>query len=147
MKEKQVGFQIKTVGNLIRRNIEKSKAFKEQKRLGGAHGWAIGYLYDNRHRDVFQRDFESDFSIRRSTVTNMINNMEKNGLIVRESVESDARLKKIVLTEKALKIHSEITAEISSLEAKMQKGINKSEIDIFFKVIGKIRQNLEENDD
>ncbi|MDD6478677.1 MAG: MarR family transcriptional regulator [Oscillospiraceae bacterium] len=147
MKEKQVGFQIKTVGNLIRRNIDKSKTFKEQKRFGGAHGWAIGYLYDNRHRDVFQRDFESDFSIRRSTVTNMLNNMEKNGLIVRESVESDARLKKIVLTEKSLKIHSEITAEINSLEAKMQRGINKSEIDIFFKVIGKIRQNLEENDD
>ena len=147
MKEKQVGFQIKTVSNLIRRNIEKSKAFKEHKRIGGVHGWAIGYLYDNRYRDVFQRDFELDFSIRRSTVTSMLNNMEKNGLIKRESVERDARLKKIILTDKALKIHKEITENINTIEEKMLKGINKKDIEIFFQIIGKIRQNLEDKND
>ena len=36
----------------------------------------------------------------RSTVTGVVKLMERKGLIRRESVSSDARLKKLVLTEK-----------------------------------------------
>ena len=81
MKENDIGFQLRTVSNLIRRNLEKLSSFKTSQCLTGAHGWVIGYLYDNRHRDVYQRDFEAEFQIRRSTITSMLKLMEKNGLI------------------------------------------------------------------
>ena len=61
-------------------------------------GWIIGYLYQNRDKEVFQRDIQEQFSIRRSTVTGILQLMEKNGLITRSSVERDARLKKLELT-------------------------------------------------
>ena len=144
MKEKEIGFQVRTLSNLIRRNFENFGSVKKQQCLTGAHGWVIGYLYNNRHRDVFQRDFESEFSIRRSTITKMLTLMEKNDLITRESVEDDARLKKIVLTDKALKLQSQVSKDIKELEEKMSKDISEQELQIFFNVINKIKANLED---
>ena len=68
------------------------------------NGWIIGYLYKNQDRDVYQKDLETEFQITRSTVTSILKLMEKKGYIERVSVEKDARLKKLVLTEKAKKI-------------------------------------------
>lgn len=147
MKEKEIGFQLRTTSNLIRRNFEKIPSFNETQYLTGAHGWVIGYLYDNRHRDVYQRDFESEFKIRRSTITNMLKLMEKNGLIIREGVNGDARLKKISLTEKAMLMQKRISKDIKMLEAKISSGITDEEKEIFFKVINKIKANLEEEND
>ena len=143
MKEKELGFQIRTASNLIRRNFEKMPSFDETQCLTGAHGWVIGYLYDNRHRDVYQRDFESEFKIRRSTITNMVKLMEKNGLIVREGVENDARLKKIKLTEKAMQMQERISVDIKALESKISAGISETEKEAFINTLNKIKANLE----
>ena len=48
---------------------------------------------------VFQRDVESTFGLSRSTATGILQSMEKSGMIVRESVLSDARLKSLIPTE------------------------------------------------
>lgn len=50
---------------------------------------------------IFQKDIEREFKIKGSSVTSVLNNLEKNGYILRKSVERDKRLKQIVLTEKA----------------------------------------------
>ncbi len=143
-KEKRIEFEIRKVNNLIKRDIESSKTFQE---TTGLHGWAIGWLYENRNRQIFQRDFEERFSIRRSTASNMLALMEKNGLIKRESVESDARLKRITLTQKAIDIHKKVQREISDREARIIKGINSADLDTFFKVINAIKGNLGEDND
>ena len=103
----------------------------------------IRYFYENRDTDVFQRDFESRFSIRRSTATNMLKLMEKNGIIHRESVPYDARLKKIVLTEKAIEIHKKATKNIEMVENTLKKGITEEELIVFYNVVDKIKNNLE----
>lgn len=41
----------------------------------GMHGWLIGYI--ERQGDVYQRDVEKRFNMRRSTVTKMLQLMEK----------------------------------------------------------------------
>ena len=92
--EKDIGFEIRTLSNLIRRDVERNIANMDPKPNGRIHGWAINYFYENRDRDIFQKDFEEKFSIRRSTASNMLKLMEKDGYIKRVSVENDARLKK-----------------------------------------------------
>ena len=69
------------------------------------HGWIIGYLYRHRDTPVFQRDIEREFSITRSTVTNILQLMERKGYIERRSVPQDARLKQLVLTEEGICFH------------------------------------------
>lgn len=141
-KEDRIGFQIKTLSHLIRRELDKSANKNKIDNLTGTHGWLIGYLYDNRDREIFQRDFETNFSIRRSTASNLLSNMENNGLIVREKVFADARLKKIVLTEKALKLHAMIEDDIQSLEDKLCGGLTPVEQAEFTRLCEKIKKNL-----
>ena len=59
----------------------------------------------NRDTPVFQRDIEREFSITRSTVTNILQLMERKGYIERRSVPQDARLKQLVLTEEGICFH------------------------------------------
>lgn len=141
--EKRIGFEMRKLNNLIKRDIEHSKFFQYAQSTG-LHGWAIGYFYENRDRDVFQRDFEEKFSIRRSTASKMLALMEKNGLIVRQSVDYDARLKKIVLTERAIELHQNITEEIAAREERMTRGLTEEELERFYQVLEKIGANLEE---
>ena len=110
----------------------------------GCHSFALRFFAENADRDIFQKDFEEKFSIRRSTATKILQLMEKNGLIERQKVESDARLKKIVLTNKALDIHKKAVGNIETLEQNMLKDISQEEIENFLKVLDKIKANLEE---
>ncbi|MDU1412569.1 MAG: MarR family winged helix-turn-helix transcriptional regulator [Clostridium sp.] len=140
---KHIGFEIKTLSNLIKRQFDQSSNKKEIDNLTGTNGWVIGYLANNQHRDVFQRDLELEFSIRRSTASKILQLMEKKGFIKREAVEYDARLKKLVLTEKALEVHAIAQQGINQLEEKISKGLTNEEIETFFKIAEKIKKNLE----
>ena len=116
-------------------------------RVKGVNGWAIAYFYENSDKDIFQKDFEEKFSIRRSTASKILKTMEQKGFIERVSVENDARLKKIVLTEKAIEIHQKITKEIEIRENRLRKGVSEEELKVFFDVISKFSNNMEEEND
>ena len=141
--ERSIGFQIKTVNNLIRRRIDAMFAEKGLTDVGGMQGPLIGYIYDkSKERDVFQKDIERHFQVRRSTATVMLQNMEQKGLIVRISVEHDARLKKIVLTPKAVEHHYYIREQIDAFNTRLEEGITPEEKEQFYHILDKIINNL-----
>lgn len=141
-----VGVEVRKLSHLIKRCAMNSEAHQKADKLTGVHGWIIGYLYENRDRDIFQRDLEENFNIRRSSVSNVLSLMEQNGLIVRRPVEHDARLKKVVLTDRAIELHNMIDKDISELEAAIVEDIPKDDLDIFFKTVGKMINNLEKRE-
>lgn len=141
--ERAVGFEIKTLSNLIKRHFEQLSSRKEIDDLTGTNGWVIGYIARNMDKDVFQRDLEAEFSIRRSTASKILQLMERKGFIKREAVPYDARLKKLVLTEKALEIHVKSTKDIEEFEKKITTGLTEEEIDTFLAIADKIKKNLE----
>ena len=55
----------------------------------------------------------------------------------------DARLKRLVLTPKALALHDAVMARIRAAEGRAVAGIEPRELEQFFAVIDKIRKNLE----
>ena len=138
-----IGFDIRTLSILIKRYIDGSATKQYVDNLTGTHGWVIGYLYDNRDHDVYQRDLETQFSIRRSTATGILQLMEKNELILRVPVESDARLKKLVLTEKALDIHKMVEEDRKRTEEQLTKDIDAQELAIFRKALKQMIRNME----
>lgn len=145
--EKNIGFNVRRLANYIRRDIEKSSASGKIVLPKGVNGWAIHYFYDNRDKQIFQRDFENRFSIRRSTASNILKTMEQNGFIQRVSVENDARLKQIILTDKAIKIHEEIMKDIKRRETLLRKGFTETEIEQFVSMIDRLILNLEDQND
>lgn len=140
-----LGFQIRSLSHLIRRYVENKNDSYHIDRITAMHGWVVGYLYEHRDQDVFQRDIEKTFSIRRSTVTAMLQLMEKNDLIIREAVEYDGRLKKIILTEKAIKNHEIISNNIRMAEQTLTKGLTSEEIATLQSLLTKVQNNLRED--
>lgn len=141
MKYKEgVGRNIKILSNHFRR---RSQEFEKC----GANGHILFYLYKNHKSDIYQKDIEDAFSIRRSTATGVLQRMEKNGLIVRSPCNFDARLKTIGLTDKALAILQRIDKSIEETETIVRKNISQNDLEVFFKVIKKMIKNMEEHYD
>ena len=143
---KYIFFEMHKCSRLIKRYIDNNTDKEKFDKLTGAHGWAIGFLYHNRDRDIFQRDFEKECNVRPSSATSMLKLMEKNGLIKRVGVDYDARLKKIVLTEKAIKIEETLDEKFAALEKRLSTNISEEELETFFAVLSKIRKNIGEED-
>ena len=139
---RSIGMECRCVSNLVRRKMGETDAIKLSQELTGMHGFVIGYLYNNQHEEVYQKDLEKRFEIRRSTATQMLSLMEKNGLILRQPVEHDARLKKLVLTDKAVQMHKEVVKEIERMEGLLTKGVSQEELANFFAVMDKVKANL-----
>lgn len=132
-----------TLTNLLKRFADSSNAKKYADKMTGTNGWVIGYISRNHDRDVFQRDLEENFLIRRSTVSKILKLMEQKDLIRRESVDYDARLKKLVLTPKAVKIHEMMDRNFDDMCDVVFNGLSDEELETFRGILDKIRKNLE----
>ena len=82
--------QLHRVDNLIFRRLNQFSRANGVEQTTPMHGWIIEYLYRHRDEPVFQRDIEREFSITRSTVTNILQLMERKGYIQRQSVPAQA---------------------------------------------------------
>lgn len=142
MHVKTVGGEIRGLSNLLRRHAENSATFQYAESITGANSWIIAYIADNKDKDVFQKDLEEKFSITRSTISKVIKLMEQKGLIERHGVLNDARLKKLVLTPKALALHQAIMDDIKSMEATLLRDFTQDEIDNLFSYIERMKNNL-----
>ncbi len=141
--EQDIGYQIRKLDNMMMRNLFGYAKKHGENDLTVMHGWILGYLYENREHDIFQRDVESTFSIGRSSVTNIVSLMEKKGYLRRESVTQDARLKKLILTPAGEALHLKTVSIIDILDRRTKKGIAPQELKVFFGVIEKLKANLE----
>lgn len=141
-KKKYAGKELRKLNNMMKRSFLKSDFRHDMENTMVTSNWIIGFLADNKDVDIFQRDIEKNFSIRRSTVSNILQLMEKKGLVTRESVEYDARLKKITLTEKALEIHQHMIDDMEEREEKLIQGISEGELEVFFSVLEKMEKNI-----
>jgi DNA-binding MarR family transcriptional regulator len=140
-----ISHEIKAINQIMQRKMLSSAADEGIDKVTVMHGWIIGYLYNRQGTDVFQKDIENEFAISRSTVTNILKLMEKKGYIERVSVESDARLKKLVLTEKGCKMHAVIHSTIEENESRFNSALTPEERKTFLYLIKKLRSGLESN--
>ncbi len=143
--DNQVGVAIRMLDMGMRKVLDadmKAAGYDEATLM---HGWILKYLYDNRDREVYQRDIEKQFGIGRSTVTTIIQLMEKRDLVCRESVEHDARLKKVFLTSKGYEHHELVEKNIQRMNKQAMSGISEEEKKEFLRIAEKIGANLKKN--
>lgn len=99
-------------------------------------------LFESMNYDLFQKDIEKEFEIRRSTATGILQLLEKNGFIIRKSVEQDARLKKIVPTQKAVSLRQQIIGNICYMEALLRKKVAEEDLKVCVRVLEQMSENL-----
>ncbi len=92
---------------------------------------------------VFQRDVESAFGMNRSTATGILQVMEKNGLISRESVASDARLKSLIPTEKAQQLDAKIGEYLRQTEQRITQDMTEEQVEGFINAAERMAENID----
>ncbi len=95
---------------------------------------------------VFQRDVENAFDLSRSTATGILQLMEKNGIIRRESVAADARLKSLVPTEKAVRLDAQVGSCLRQTERLLTCGLSPGQKQLFMEIAAHMSENLDEWD-
>ena len=138
---KEIAKEVKTLANLLKRRLDASISKVSPDNITGVQVLILGFINENEH-DVYQKDIEKQFDIRRSTVTNILHGMEKQELIIRESVNNDARLKKIILTSKSKDILNNLNDEVTKTQKLLIKDISERDLEIYFNVIKKMKENL-----
>ena len=142
-----LGYRIKTLSNLMKRNMDKHFG-PQHDRATMMQTWIIGFvqLRDSEGKDTFQNDIEEEFSINSSTTSEMLTLMSKRKLIKLVPVDYDGSLKKIVLTQKSLEIHEWINQTMIQLHEKLTNGLSSEEIEIFMDITDKMIRNLSTDD-
>lgn len=138
----EVGKELRKVNNLVRRYFESCPSRRIVESVSGTNGWIIGYLSDNAHRDVYQRDLEQEFGVTRSTASKVVSLMVQKGLIEHRPVPGDARLKKLVLTDRALEISSIMEEDGRLLEQRLTAGFTREELDTLYAYLDRMKQNM-----
>ena len=133
---KHVGRKVNILSHKIKRRIGKIAL---EHGISGMQAKILGFIYVNSEsRDIFQKSIEEEFDIRRSSVTSVLTLMEKNELIKRISVSEDARLKKIILTEKGIEVNKLVCREINEIEKIIYNNLSKEELDSFISNLDKL---------
>lgn len=142
--ERHLGKMLRILSNLVRRKIENELNQKGME-VTSSQARIIGFVHrQTQNRNIYQRDIEVEFDIRRSSVTNSLQLLEKNGYISRVSVDEDARLKKIQLTEKGIAIHEVIMKSIFEVEDELNSVYTQDELEELFYLLDKLHAVLEE---
>lgn len=96
----------------------------------------------NSDEEVLQCDLEKAIKLRRATISGVLKTMEKKNLITRVISSKDARVKKIILSDKTKKMYLESKSKLEALEELITSNISDNEINIFLEVMNKMQENL-----
>ena len=136
----EVSKQIQMLSRKIKRNLDIT-FFSYG--LTGVQAGILKFVYDKSKKGkVYAKDIENEFDKRRATIAGIIQLLEQNELIERKSEGKDARMKEIVLTDKALSIVKSINLTINNVEKNLKKDITKEEISNFLETLKKMNNNL-----
>lgn len=128
---------------ILHRMIEKQMA---DLGLSSIQSRVLGYLYfQSAHgRQVFQSELEEEFKIRKSSVTSVLQMLEKKGLVDRIGVREDARRKELLLTEQGVAVQETVLSRLEVLEHQINDLILPEERQIFDRCLERIETRLKE---
>lgn len=138
-----IGYRMRYFNRCMKRLVDQSNRNREQTYgMSMTDGWILHYLDEHEGEEVLQKNIETDLHIKKSALTQQLNEMEAKGLIRRSISEHDSRYKCISHTQKAMEIHEQIKEEIECHERLMTKGIDDRDLAVFSRVLDQMIQNI-----
>ena len=121
-----VGHQVHRIDRSISKLLEMRVKEEGLDEIALMHGWILRYLYEHQDKEIYQKDIEKYFGICRSAVTNIIQTLEKKGM----------------LTEKGRENHEKLGEIFQKMDAQLEEGITEEELHAFMHVIDKVYYNM-----
>ena len=133
------------LANCLSRELSALNAERSSAGISGVNAQILHHLATHEDEHIFQKDIEEAFSIRRSTVSKVVHLMEQKDLLRREPFPHDARLKRLILTDKGREVHAVSSREFADFEAHVTRQLSGEEIAELRTLLGKISSSLESN--
>ena len=142
--EKDCGAWINLLSHKVKARLD---AAFQNLGITGVQSRVIYYILAHcKEGPVFQRDIESVFGLSRSTATGILQLLEKNGIIRRESVPSDARLKSLVPTQRAFELTAQVSDCLRETDRMLTRGLSEGQILMFREMSAQMLRNLDDWD-
>ena len=134
---RHIGFLLKQA-NLLHQ-MQLNQIFKEFD-LTASQTFSLIYLFEAKRaqKEVNQKDIEREMDVSNPTVTGILNRVEHKGLIERVECPSDARVRNIVVTEKALEIDKQLQIKFREAEEELIASLSEKEADELQRLLKKI---------
>ena len=126
------------ITNNYKRYVSTINGVDDFARTNGVTRMLISFICESKE-DVYQKTIEKTFGFSRSTASNIITQMENGGLVVREKVNEDQRLRKLSLTDKSIIIYNKIREEKSNYEKIITKDFSKEELNQLNYLLNKLK--------
>lgn len=140
--DRYLGPRIKFLNHAFNRKFMEAARANGVEKLTSMHGRILGYLYWSPQKDVYQKDIEEHFNITRSSVTGVVKLMEQKGYILRQSVQGDARLKKLSLTDLGIRACEQSMEAFHQVEGLAIRGLSPEQVETFLSLCDTIQSNL-----
>lgn len=105
---------------------------------------SLGVLMAIRHKtSMIQQEIADTLKKDKSAILRHVNLLESQGLITRSNTASDKRMNVIRITEKGMQLLDSADTELSKLSNLLLDGMNKSDLEIYGKVLAQLRNKIE----
>ena len=100
----------------------------------------LGPIWENE--GISQKEI-SEYCLKdKTSVTKIIDTLEKKNLVVRVPDQLDHRIKRVVLSNKGKKLFLEVIPVMELTRDQLRKGITEKEVELLRSVLSKIYKNL-----
>ncbi len=125
--DKPILSSIFCIANNYKRYVSSLNEDTNISKTNGVSRMIISFICESKE-DVYQKTLENHFGFSRSTASNIITQMENDGLVLREKVNSDQRLKRLILTDNAIKMYEVLKDDMIKFESIITKDFTKEEL-------------------
>lgn len=140
IRDDNILFKIKSINKLIIKKLSYGNSIETFK-VTPTQIEIIEYIL-NSDSKVYQRDLEKILNLSRATVSGVLITMEKNRLIKRVTDENDLRSKQIILNKVAKEEFLKTKEKIIELSKIINRDITDEELEVFSRVIDKMKNNI-----
>ena len=102
----------------------------------------LHFIISKQNEKIYQKDIGNALNLRRATLSEILKTMEKNNLIFRIKDQTDTRKKEIIISEDAKNNFQIVKDKLNEAEKVITNGIKKEDLELFFKTISKMKENL-----
>lgn len=136
-----LGLEVRVLSNLVYNKL--NQMTMETENLTIHQSWILQYLTQNAGQEIYQKDIEQLFSIKRSTANQMLRTMEVRGYIRRAVSDEDARRNVLTVTDEGIVACEHIGENLYQFMLKLHGDIPKSELEQFQVTLRKLWRNIE----
>ena len=119
-----------------------SNGFDPRKLFNMTQFHIIIYLMKHDGEDVCQKDLEIETGLKKASITGALDSLVQKGYVYRVSSSEDKRKNYVRLTDTILAYRKDFNDREDLLNRKITENITPEELEIFYKVIDKVKDNI-----